>query len=138
MILILLLNILFGSVYEVFGDPLSTNWSIAYKSVHYITFCSMFMYVARKVENEEDNYKWVIKHSQFIAFMFNVFGVLYLSHAAIEMTLINESYYDYFDAMREEYFSTSQSLAVTIALSVYILIYKLKTKDVIYEFKRTK
>ena len=126
MIVILAIKVLFDALYEVLGDPTSTNWVVAYNAINYILYACVFMSTA---ENLNDNKrKFIANHYAFIYWMCNVFGMLYTSYAMIELTYIGASFETYYNAMAEGYFAVNYLGSIVVAIIFYIIILQLKKK----------
>jgi hypothetical protein len=124
MVIFIGIKILFDAVYEVFGDPNSTNWNIAYNSINYLVIASVLMFMSQNGKEM----LFVKGHKKFISWLCNVLGMLYSAYAMIEITYINTNISVYKQAMSEGYFALNYAGVTLFSIGLYLIIYKLKIK----------
>tara|TARA_R110000772_G_scaffold67579_2_gene150040 strand:+ start:12862 stop:13254 length:393 start_codon:yes stop_codon:yes gene_type:complete len=124
MVVFIGIKIVFDAVYEVWGNPDSTNWNIAYNSLNYLVIAAVLMFISQNT----DKILFVKGHSSFMRWLFSVLGMLYTAYTMIEMTYINESIEVYRAAMTDGYFALNYAGVTLFSILLYTAIYKLKVK----------
>ena len=124
MVIAIGIKIVFDAVYEIAGNPDSTNWGIAYNAINYLLIVSVLMFISQNTSK----ILFIKGHKNFMIWLFNVLGMLYTAYAMIEMTYINTSIEVYREAMSEGYFALNYAGVTLFSILIYVAIYKLKIK----------
>jgi hypothetical protein len=124
MVITIGIKIVFDAVYEVWGDPNSTNWNVAYNSINYLVIASVLMFISQNTHK----ILFIDGHKRFLIWFFNVLGMLYTAYAMIELSYINKNISVYNQAINDGYFALNYAGIVVLSIIIYCSIYNFKKK----------
>jgi hypothetical protein len=133
MIVAIGVRMLTDAIFQVWGDPYSTNWCIAVNFTKYIAWSAVFMHTAiivlsQKMPNIIDNNK------VFLNWVFHVSGIVYIAYSFIELTYINAPFEVYKLAMFQAQYQISHTLAILLSFAAYYCINRAKRINEVYRY----